>query len=79
MDLSTIKQKLEGGQYDEPLAFIDDVYLMFNNAWTYNRKPTRVYKFTTKLCEAFERCIDEPMKSLGYCCGRQVSCVLQAM
>ena len=50
MDLSTIRKKLEGGNYDDPWQFVDDVQLMFNNAWLYNRKGSRVYKFATKVC-----------------------------
>lgn len=73
MDLSTIKRKLDTGQYQEPWQYVDDVWLMFNNAWLYNRKTSRVYKFCTKLAEVFEQEIDPVMQSLGYCCGRKVS------
>ena len=47
--------------------------LMFDNAWLYNRKTSRVYKYCTKLSEVFESNIDLAMKSLGYCCGQKVS------
>lgn len=81
MDLSTIKRKLDTGQYQEPWQYVDDVWLMFNNAWLYNRKTSRVYKFCTKLAEVFEQEIDPVMQSLGYCCGRKVSipaiCIFQ--
>lgn len=72
MDLSTIKRKLDTGQYQEPWQYVDDVWLMFNNAWLYNRKTSRVYKFCSKLAEVFEQEIDPVMQSLGYCCGRKV-------
>lgn len=72
MDLSTIKRKLDTGQYQEPWQYVDDVWLMFNNAWLYNRKTSRVYKYCTKLAEVFEQEIDPVMQSLGYCCGRKV-------
>lgn len=75
MDLSTIKRKLDTGQYQEPWQYVDDVWLMFNNAWLYNRKTSRVYKFCTKLAEVFEQEIDPVMQSLGYCCGRKVRMV----
>ncbi|VFV27338.1 low quality protein: creb-binding [Lynx pardinus] len=71
MDLSTIKRKLDTGQYQEPWQYVDDVWLMFNNAWLYNRKTSRVYKFCSKLAEVFEQEIDPVMQSLGYCCGRK--------
>uniref|UniRef100_A0AAQ5ZVZ8 histone acetyltransferase n=1 Tax=Amphiprion ocellaris TaxID=80972 RepID=A0AAQ5ZVZ8_AMPOC len=71
IDLSTIKRKLDTGQYQEPWQYVDDVWLMFNNAWLYNRKTSRVYKYCTKLAEVFETEIDPVMQSLGYCCGRK--------
>lgn len=55
------------------LQFCDDMRLMFDNAWLYNRKTSRVYKYCTKLSEVFESNIDLAMKSLGYCCGQKVS------
>lgn len=72
IDLSTIKRKLDTGQYQEPWQYVEDVWLMFNNAWLYNRKTSRVYKYCTKLAEVFEVEIDPVMQSLGYCCGRKV-------
>ncbi|XP_038165293.1 histone acetyltransferase p300 isoform X2 [Cyprinodon tularosa] len=71
MDLSTIKRKLDTGQYEEPWQYIEDVWLMFNNAWLYNRKTSRVYKYCSKLAEVFESEIDPVMQGLGYCCGRK--------
>ncbi|GFT06939.1 histone lysine acetyltransferase CREBBP [Trichonephila clavipes] len=64
MDLSTIKRKLDTGQYQDPWQYVEDVWLMFDNAWLYNRK-------TSKLAEVFEQEIDPVMQSLGYCCGRK--------
>ncbi|KAF3846355.1 hypothetical protein F7725_003433 [Dissostichus mawsoni] len=71
IDLSTIKRKLDTGQYQEPWQYVDDVWLMFNNAWLYNRKTSRVYKYCSKLSEVFEAEIDPVMQGLGYCCGRK--------
>ncbi|KAG5832615.1 hypothetical protein ANANG_G00292980 [Anguilla anguilla] len=71
MDLSTIKRKLDTGQYQEPWQYVDDIWLMFNNAWLYNRKTSRVYKYCSKLAEVFEQEIDPVMQGLGYCCGRK--------
>lgn len=51
---------------------MEDIWVMFNNAWIYNRKTSRVYKFCSKLAEVFELEIDPVMMSLGYCCGRKV-------
>ncbi|VEN43169.1 unnamed protein product [Callosobruchus maculatus] len=71
MDLSTIKRKLDIGQYQDPWEYVDDVWLMFDNAWLYNRKTSRVYRYCTKLAEVFEQEIDPVMQSMGYCCGRK--------
>lgn len=49
MDLSLIKKKLETGQYSDPWQYVDDVWLMFDNAWLYNRKTSRVYRYCTKV------------------------------
>ena len=49
MDLSTIKKKLDQGQYSEPWEYVDDINQMFDNGWLYNRKTSRVYKFATKV------------------------------
>ncbi|MEQ2167157.1 hypothetical protein GOODEAATRI_001169 [Goodea atripinnis] len=59
-------------QYQDPWQYVDDIWLMFNNAWLYNRKTSRVYKFCSKLAEVFEQEIDPVMQGLGYCCGRKV-------
>lgn len=71
MDLQTIRRKLDSGQYKDPWEYVDDVWLMFDNAWLYNRKTSRVYRCCTKLSEVFEQEIDPVMQSLGYCCGRK--------
>ncbi|KAG9340446.1 hypothetical protein JZ751_021559 [Albula glossodonta] len=55
----------------EPWQYVDDIWLMFNNAWLYNRKTSRVYKYCSKLAEVFEQEIDPVMQGLGYCCGRK--------
>ena len=72
MDLSTIKRKLDHGQYTDPWQYVDDVWLMCDNAWLYNRKTSRVYKYCTKLSEVFVQEIDPVMRMLQYCCGRKV-------
>jgi E1A/CREB-binding protein len=71
MDMSCIKRKLDTGAYQDPWQFVNDVFLMFENAWVYNRKTSRVYRYCSKLCEIFEEAIDPVMQSLGFCCGRK--------
>ncbi|ESO05133.1 hypothetical protein HELRODRAFT_138686, partial [Helobdella robusta] len=65
MDLSTIEMKLNNRQYTDPWQYINDVYLMFENAWCYNKRTHRVYKYCTKLSEIFDSEIDGPVRSLG--------------
>lgn len=49
MDLATIKNSLNSGKYSDPWEYVDDVWLMFDNAWVYNRKTSRVYRYCTKV------------------------------
>ena len=36
-----------------PSQYCDDVWLMFENAWLYNRKTSRVYKYCTKVSPVY--------------------------
>lgn len=49
MDLQTIGDKLKNNAYKEPWQFVDDVGLMFDNAWLYNKKTSKVYKCCSKV------------------------------
>lgn len=49
MDLSTIRKNLDSGKYSDPWEYVEDVWLMFDNAWLYNRKTSRVYRYCTKV------------------------------
>lgn len=49
MDMGTIEKKLRKGEYSDPWEYVDDVWLMFDNAWLYNRKTSRVYRYCTKV------------------------------
>lgn len=73
MDLSTIHQKLEQGRYKNPWEFCEDMWQMFDNAWLYNRKNSKVYKFCSKLSEIFVEEINPIMRQMGYCCGQKLS------
>lgn len=53
MDLRTIRDKLNEGKYSDPWEYVDDVWLMFDNAWLYNRKTSRVYRYCTKVSSEF--------------------------
>ena len=49
MDFSTVVKKLEENQYATPFQFCEDIWLVFNNAWTFNKKSQRVYKAGLKV------------------------------
>ncbi len=53
MDLTTIRNNLEDGVYKDPWEVLDHFRLMFNNAWLYNKKNSKVYKMCTKVCFYF--------------------------
>ncbi|VDL59849.1 unnamed protein product [Hymenolepis diminuta] len=73
MDLSTIRNNLEDGVYKDPWEVLNDFRLMFNNAWLYNKKNSKVYKMCTKLSELFESRVDQVMQAMGFCCGHEYS------
>ncbi|KAI9488830.1 hypothetical protein BDB00DRAFT_25073 [Zychaea mexicana] len=49
MDLQTISEKLESGQYDSLQQIDDDLHLMFNNCYTYNAPITFAHQLGKKL------------------------------
>ncbi|VDP85670.1 unnamed protein product [Echinostoma caproni] len=70
MDLTTIRNNLEDGKYSDPWQVVEHFRLMFNNAWLYNKKTSRVYKMCSKLAELFQSRIDQVMQAMGFCCGQ---------
>ena len=55
MDFSTISRKLDDNQYVTPFQFCEDVWLLFNNTWTFNKKSQRVYKAGVKVSPSNEK------------------------
>lgn len=49
MDFSTIFKKLDENQYLTPFQFCEDIWLVFNNTWLFNKKSQRVYKAGVKV------------------------------
>ena len=49
MDFSTIFDKSEKDQYQTPFQFCEDIWLVFNNTWTFNKKTQRVHKAGVKV------------------------------
>ena len=76
MDLSTIKEKLEMGEYMNPWEFCDDVWLMFDNAWLYNRKNSKVYKYCTKVITKSQVSCAVSFRSCYMQCSWNWKCVL---
>ena len=55
MDLGTISQKVNEGEYDSIDSFIQDIQLVIDNCTTYNDKKAEVYKQAIKLQRALDR------------------------
>ena len=66
MDMSQIKRKLDCGQYTDPWQFVTDVYLMFENAWTYNRKTSRVYRYCSKVKNRVLLCLPSTVSFINF-------------
>jgi hypothetical protein len=49
MDFSTIFKKLDENQYATPYQFSEDIWLVFNNTWLFNKKTQKVYKAGLKV------------------------------
>ncbi|CDZ96230.1 TATA binding protein associated factor [Phaffia rhodozyma] len=55
MDLSTVKAKLEDGQYPNRFAFATDVRLIPSNSMHYNQPGSHLYKLSEKFDAYFEK------------------------
>ena len=55
MDLSTIRRKLDMGQYKDGDEFEFDIRLMFNNCYTFNAPGSEVYSLGKELEAVFDR------------------------
>ena len=66
MDMSQIKRKLDCGTYTDPWQFVTDVYLMFENAWTYNRKTSRVYRYCSKVKNRVLLCLPSTVSFINF-------------
>lgn len=49
MDFGTICKKLEKDVYRDPWEVVDDIYLVFGNAWLYNKKCSIYHKYACKV------------------------------
>nr|XP_008105713.1 PREDICTED: bromodomain and WD repeat-containing protein 1 isoform X2 [Anolis carolinensis] len=55
MDLSTVKETLEAGNYDTPVELCKDIRLIFSNAKAYTpNKRSKIYSMTLRISALFE-------------------------
>ncbi|XP_060626304.2 bromodomain and WD repeat-containing protein 1 isoform X2 [Anolis sagrei] len=55
MDLSTVKETLEAGNYDTPMELCKDIRLIFSNAKAYTpNKRSKIYSMTLRISALFE-------------------------
>uniref|UniRef100_A0A1A7YAN0 Bromodomain containing 3a n=1 Tax=Iconisemion striatum TaxID=60296 RepID=A0A1A7YAN0_9TELE len=54
MDLSTVRKKMDKGEYTDPQSFATDVRLMFSNCYKYNPPDHEVVAMARKLQDVFE-------------------------
>lgn len=55
MDLQTVREQLQVGNYATPMDFAKDVRLIFDNSKNYNtNKKSRIYAMTVRLSAIFE-------------------------
>jgi hypothetical protein len=52
MDFSTIFKKFDENQYSTPFQFCEDIWLVFNNTWLFNKKTQKVYKAGLKVIKS---------------------------
>ncbi|KAF0990936.1 hypothetical protein HZS_1386, partial [Henneguya salminicola] len=79
MDFSTIADKLSNYKYKSIWDVIYDINLVFDNAYLYNKKNTRVHKGAVKLSAVFEAFSFNFMKSHLYCCNKRFVYSLQVL
>lgn len=80
MDLATIRTHLDDEQrYSDPWDVVADFWLMFNNAWTYNKRSSRVYKMCSSVAKLFETLADKLMRQEGLCCGHDYEYLPQVL
>eukprot|EP00735_Rhodelphis_limneticus_P010598 TRINITY_DN3383_c0_g1::TRINITY_DN3383_c0_g1_i1::g.30966::m.30966 TRINITY_DN3383_c0_g1::TRINITY_DN3383_c0_g1_i1::g.30966 ORF type:complete len:400 (+),score=50.60,sp/Q9Y7N0/BDF1_SCHPO/33.33/1e-36,sp/Q9Y7N0/BDF1_SCHPO/39.60/2e-19,sp/Q9Y7N0/BDF1_SCHPO/29.89/3e-16,Bromodomain/PF00439.20/1.8e-24,Bromodomain/PF00439.20/1.7e-20 TRINITY_DN3383_c0_g1_i1:45-1202(+) len=59
MDLGTVKARLDQNEYDNPQQFVNDVRLVFRNAYTYNPEGSQVRAMAEALSKTFETQIQQ--------------------
>ena len=49
IDLNIVSKKLKNNEYQNVKSFIDDVFLIFNNAMLFNKENSKIYKYAKSL------------------------------
>ncbi|KAJ8027105.1 Bromodomain and WD repeat-containing protein 3 [Holothuria leucospilota] len=63
MDLSTVRENLNAGFYQDPIEFAKDVRLIFTNSKAYNtNKKSQIYSMTLRLSALFEDKVRDTMR-----------------
>jgi hypothetical protein len=78
MDVSTIEKKLAAKEYAVPQGFVDDVYRMLNNCFTFNQRGHSVYEFGLKVKAWFDMYMQKLPTSLhksGAGSAKKVCCL----
>jgi hypothetical protein len=65
MDLGTVKQKLDDGEYESVEAWADDIRLVWSNATTFNCEGNDVHEFAKGLAISFEKMLKQFPKIAG--------------
>lgn len=64
MDLQTVREELQAGNYATPMDYAKDVRLIFENSKNYNtNKKSRIYAMTVRLSAIFEEHIRDILAS----------------
>jgi hypothetical protein len=65
MDLGTVKQKLDDGEYESVEAWADDIRLVWSNAMTFNCEGNDVHEVAKGLAVSFEKMLKQFPKIAG--------------
>ncbi|KAE9415295.1 hypothetical protein Angca_002608, partial [Angiostrongylus cantonensis] len=79
MEIIYTKCNFDSHLYKNPWVLCEDMWLMFDNAWKYNRKGRAAYKSCMKLSEMFVIEMDPVMQHMAYCCSRRLSFTPQTL
>eukprot|EP00051_Salpingoeca_urceolata_P006290 m.83380 g.83380 ORF g.83380 m.83380 type:complete len:1007 (-) comp14764_c1_seq3:89-3109(-) len=75
IDLSIIGGKIDACAYPTAWEYLDDMWLMFDNCFIYNRPGSFHHRYASKLCKTWQPLVESLMTytlaAHGYCCGQR--------